>query len=92
LGGFDAPQDKSAREEWGKTMVESVAQAMEEFNTLADKYQKPIVVASEYMWATYMEQAEITFALGRHNAVCYRMPGDAARVLDALVKYGEYLK
>jgi acyl-CoA synthetase (NDP forming) len=92
MGSFDAPQDKPARERWGKTMVESVAQAMEEFNALADKYHKPIVVASEYMWATYVEQAEITFALGRHNAVCYHMPGDAARGLDALVKYGEYVR
>lgn len=92
MGSFDAPQDKPAREEWGKTMVESVAQAMEEFNALADKYHKPIVVASAYMWATYAEQAEITYALGRHNAVCYHMPGDAARSLDALVKYGEYVR
>ncbi len=92
IGTFDAPQDKSGRENWGKRTIESVALALEEFNALADKYNKPIVVASEYLWANNIEQAEITFSLGRHNAVCYHMPGEAACVLDALVKYGEYVR
>ena len=92
MGTFDAPQDKPARENWGGRMIESVALAMDEFNALADKYNKPIIIASEYMWANHIEQAGITFNLGRHNAVCYRMPGGAARVLDALVTYGEYVR
>jgi acyl-CoA synthetase (NDP forming) len=92
MGSFDAPQDHQGRESWGKKMVESVARAMDEFNALADKYNKPMVIASEYMWATNMEQAAITFRLGQHQAVCYHMPGEAARVLDALVKYGDYLR
>ena len=91
-GSFDAPHDERAREAWGKKMTEVVAQAVDEFNALADKHNKPIVLASEYMWATHSEQAEITFTLGGHNAVCYRMPGQAARALDALVKYSEYLR
>ncbi len=92
MGSFDAPQDQSSRENWGDQMIESVALAMDEFNALADKYNKPVIIASEYMWATNVEQAGITFRLGQHNAVCYRMPGGAARVLDALVTYGEYVK
>jgi acyl-CoA synthetase (NDP forming) len=92
MGSFDAPQDKSIRENWGKKMVESVALAMDEFNALADKYNKPVVIASEYMWATNVEQAGITFRLGQHNAVCYHMPGEAARVLEAMVRYGEYVR
>ena len=92
MGSFDAPQDKSVREKWGKAMVESVARALEEFNALADKYQKPIVVSSEYMWASHQEEAEINYALGRHNAVCYHLPRDAAIALDSLVRYGEYVR
>ncbi|MEW6186924.1 MAG: CoA-binding protein [Thermodesulfobacteriota bacterium] len=91
MGGFDAPQEGPARELWAKKMTEAVTQAVEEFNTLAAKYGKPVVLASEYMWATHLEQAQITFALGGHNAVCYRLPGQAARVLDALVRYGEFI-
>ncbi|MFH0789796.1 MAG: CoA-binding protein [Pseudomonadota bacterium] len=92
MGSFDAPQDKNIREAWGERMMESVALAMDEFNVLADKYNKPVVIATEYMWATNVEQAGITFRLGQHNAVCYHMPGDAARVLEAMVRYGEYVK
>jgi acetate---CoA ligase (ADP-forming) len=92
MGSFDAPQDKSNREIWGEKMIESVALAMDEFNALADKHHKPIIIASEYMWANNYEQAGITFRLGQHNAVCYRMPGEAASVLDALVKYSEYVR
>jgi acetyltransferase len=92
VGSFDAPVDDAAREDWGNRLIESVALCLDEFNAIADKYNKPIVVASEYMWATHVEQAEITLALGRHNAVCYHLPGEAARVLDALVKYYEYAK
>ena len=92
MGSFDAPQDKSIRMTWGKAMVESVTRALEEFNALADKYHKPIIVSSEYMWASHLEEAEINYALGRHNAVCYHLPRDAARVLDALVRYSEYVR
>lgn len=92
MGGFSAPRDEETRAPWAKKMTEEVARAMDAFNALADRYGKPIVVASEYMWATHGEQAEINFALGGHNAVCYRMPGRAARVLDALAKYGEFLR
>jgi len=91
-GSFNAPQDKAGREQWGQRLIESVAMSLDEFNAMADKYNKPIVIASEHMWATNYEQAEITFTLGQHNAVCYRMPGEAARVLDALATYGEYIR
>ncbi|MBI4767645.1 MAG: CoA-binding protein [Deltaproteobacteria bacterium] len=91
MGSFDAPQDKNIREAWGERMTESVALAMDEFNAMADKYNKPVVIATEYMWASHVEQAGITFKLGQHGAVCYHMPGDAARVLDAMVRYSEYI-
>ena len=89
---FNPPLDEAAREEWGQRLMESVARSMDEFNAIADKYNKPIIIASEYMWASNYEQAGITFTLGQHNAVCYRMPGEAAKVLDALVTYGEYIR
>jgi acetyltransferase len=92
VGSFNAPREERAREKWGEELITSVARAMEEFNALADKYHKPIVIASEHMWATYKERAAITFRLGRHNAVCYHMPDRAARVLDALVRYGKCIK
>jgi len=90
--GFDAPREQEAREKWGKDITAAVIEAFERLNGIADKYHKPLVVANEYMWATGVEQAEIVYALGQHNAVCYHMPHEAAAVLDAMVKYSDYLR
>jgi acyl-CoA synthetase (NDP forming) len=90
-GGFDPPPGDEQRELWSEKMLDAVANAMDEFNAIADKYGKPLVVASEHMWANHQEQARIALTLGKRNAICYRMPGDAARVLDALAKYGSYM-
>ena len=63
-----------------------------QLNKLADKYNKPLVVATEHIWATNIEEARIPYMLGQQNAVCYHMPHEAADVLRALVGYSEYLK
>lgn len=88
---FDAPEGAADREVWGRQMLTTCANALDEFNAIADKYQKPLVVASEHMWAGHQEQALLNYVLGKRNAVCYRMPAEAARALDALVKYSDYL-
>ncbi len=90
IGSFDAPQDPAERLAWGEKMTEAVVQAVSEFNALSQRYGKPIILASEYMWATHIEQTEITYALGQNNSVCHRTPGRAARVLMALAAYGAY--
>ncbi|MGA9049205.1 MAG: CoA-binding protein [Dehalococcoidia bacterium] len=90
--GFDAPREHKAREKWGETITGAVIEVFERLNGIADKYQKPLVVASEHMWATAVEEGEIGYALGQHNAVCYHMPHEAAAVLDAMVKYNDYLR
>jgi acetyltransferase len=90
--GFDAPQEPVAREKWGEEITAAVIEAFERLNGIADKYHKPLVVASEHMWSTAVEQAKIGYTLGQHNAVCYHMPHEAATVLDAMVKYNDYLR
>jgi acyl-CoA synthetase (NDP forming) len=90
--GFDAPQQPEAREKWGKEITAAVIEAFERLNAIADKYQKPLVVASEHMWSTAVEQAEIGYELGKNNAVCYHMPHEAAAVLEAMAKYSGYLR
>lgn len=89
--GFDLPTDPVEREKLSGVLVESVVEAMKDFNSLADKYNKPLVVATEHMWATLNEEANIGYALGQHNAICYHMPHHAAEVLNGLVQYAEYL-
>ncbi len=90
--GFDLPTDESERAKYGDILERAVVGAMDELNKLADKYNKPLVVATEHIWATNIEEARIPYMLGRQNAVCYHMPHEAADVLRALVGYSEYLK
>ncbi len=90
--GFDAPREPAARQKWGEEIMEAVIEVFGRLNGIADKYNKPLVVASEHMWATAVEAAVINSELGKHNAVCYHMPHEAATVLDAMVKYQQYLR
>jgi acyl-CoA synthetase (NDP forming) len=90
--GFDLPADEAERAKFSDILVAAVVEAMEEFNALADKYKKPLLVATEHMWATLSEEASIGYTLGRQNAICYHMPHQAASVLNGLAAYSEYLK
>ena len=92
IRGFDLPTDETERAKYGDVLERAVAGAMDELNKLADKYNKPLVVATEHIWATNEEEARIPYILGQQNAVCYHMPHEAADVLRALVSYSEYLK
>jgi acyl-CoA synthetase (NDP forming) len=89
---FDMPTEDDERTRYGEVLLQAVAGAMDELNNLIDKYNKPLVVATEHMFATNIEQARIPYLLGQHNATCYYMPHEAAYVLRALVGYSEYLK
>ncbi len=92
IRGFDLPTDETERARYGDVLEQAVAGAMDELNRLADKYNKPLVVATEHIWATNVEEARIPYILGKQNAVCYHMPHEAARVLRALLGYSEYLQ
>lgn len=92
LGSFDLPTHQSEREEWNTRMIHAVVEVMERFHTLAEQYRKPVLAASEYMWAGHVEQAEINHALGKNGLVCYRLPGQAARALQALYTYSKHLR
>ena len=89
---FDIPTEEEERTRYGDVLLKAVAGAMDELNNLIEKYNKPLVVATEHMFATNIEEARIPYLLGQHNATCYYMPHEAARVLQALVGYSEYLK
>jgi acyl-CoA synthetase (NDP forming) len=84
------PDEEASSEEWGNHLVQSVAVAMERFNALAVKYDKPVIVASEHMFATAVQETRIIHALGQHNTMCYHQPHHAAQVLNALAEYGEW--
>ncbi|TSA55419.1 MAG: hypothetical protein D4R38_00585, partial [Dehalococcoidia bacterium] len=83
IRGFSAPLDPEGREKWGQEGVNAVVEAMEHFNQLAVKYQKPVIVASEHIIASAVEETKINHALGQRELVCYHMPHQAAEVLAA---------
>ncbi|MFC1895612.1 acetate--CoA ligase family protein [Thermodesulfobacteriota bacterium] len=84
--------DAREKECWEENMVQAVVQVIGRFNTLAERYQKPVIVASEQMFADAMSETRIIQALGQMNAVCYQMPHHAAVALASLVRYGKYLR
>jgi acyl-CoA synthetase (NDP forming) len=92
IAGFNLPTDKDERARTSHEVLKSVIEVMKRFEDIAKKYNKPLVAASEYMWGTGIEEAETVYQLGQSNTVLYRQPHEAAQVLSALVKYGEYLQ
>jgi acyl-CoA synthetase (NDP forming) len=86
-----ASSDESGRSNWQKELTQGVVDVMERFNRMAQTYGKPVVVASEQMFADAVLETRIVHALGQNNSVCYHMPQRAVAVLDALARYGEYL-
>jgi acyl-CoA synthetase (NDP forming) len=86
-----ASADEEGRARWEEELTHAVVEVMERFNALAEKYQKPVVVASEQMFADAVLETRIVHALGQRNSVCYHVPRRAVAVLDALTRYGEYV-
>jgi acyl-CoA synthetase (NDP forming) len=84
--------DEAARQRWANNLVPAVVSVLERFNNLADRYQKPVVVASEQMFADAIQETKIIYALGQQNLMCYHMPHQAAVVLSGLANYREYLE
>ncbi|MBN1383138.1 MAG: CoA-binding protein [Deltaproteobacteria bacterium] len=82
---------EAEKRRWENEMTPAVVSVMESFNQLAEKYQKPVIVASEHLFASADVETRILHALGKNNSICYPMPHDAAAVLNALVKYSEFL-
>ncbi len=77
---------------WEEEMIRAVVGVLERFNNLADTYGKPVVVASELMFGDAVLETRIIRAMGKKNAACYHMPHQAATVMAALARYGEFLR
>jgi len=84
--------DEADRQRWANNLVPAVVSVLERFNNLADRYQKPVVVASEQMFADAIQETKVNYTLGQQNLVCYHMPHQAAVVLSGLANYREYLE
>lgn len=91
LENIPANAAEADTEEWARQQVKVVTEAVEHFNSLSEKYKKPVILVSEHVVATGEQEIKIIHALGRLNTTVYRQPHHAAVILNALTKYGEWL-
>ena len=82
---------EAEKESWKERAIHRVVEAMVEFDRLAHKYEKPLVVASEQMFADAVGETKISYALGQHSTICHQFPHQAAAACNALASYSEYL-
>ncbi len=92
IRSFLSPSSEEEKQNWGSIVTEATLAAMEEFNALSQKYAKPLVVASELLFADAVQDINIAYALGQRELIIHHMPHQAARALDALASYSEYLR
>ena len=62
-----------------------------QFMGLADRYQKPVVIGTEFPFAIGDVENRMTSMLGEKGYICYRSPDDTALVMASLASYAEYL-
>jgi acyl-CoA synthetase (NDP forming) len=90
-GRLSSPAKPGTGKGRGGEAVQAVVEVIERFNSLAEKHQKPVIVASEHMFADAVMETQINYGLGQHQAICHQMPHQAARVFQALSNYADYL-
>jgi acyl-CoA synthetase (NDP forming) len=90
--GFGVSREEAASENRSAMLVQAVVDAVEHFTRLAVQYRKPVIIATEHMFASAEQEAKINHALGLKRLMCCHMPHEAAAVLKALLSYGEYLR
>jgi len=71
-------------------MVEATGVLFDQLNNLSDRYNKPLIVASEPMAFGSQFARKIAHAIADRNAICYEMPHQAAAAFASLAQYSEY--
>jgi len=75
-----------------EAMLRIIMDVYDEFMGLADRYQKPVVVGTEFPFAIGDVESRMASMLGEKGYICYHSPDDAALVMASLASYGEYLR
>ncbi len=68
-----------------------IRDAFQESLSLADRYQKPVIVASEFPTTSVDIESRMDGMLGKMGGVCYFTPEDAAMVMASLANYAEHI-
>jgi acyl-CoA synthetase (NDP forming) len=73
-----------------RELIEGIKKVFADFMGLADQYDKPVIIASEFPVSTVDLESRVAQALGQDGYVCYFTPEDAATVMAGLAKYAAY--
>lgn len=80
------------RERWEEKMLLAVVDLFSQLDNLSERYQKPIIVASELPFEGQTLHDRITCTLGRTCRALYTQPHHATSVVASLFRYGVYLR
>jgi acyl-CoA synthetase (NDP forming) len=86
------PATEEERKKRAQEVLDHYVRTFQQIKDISIKYDKPVVIAAELFFTrafAYLEN-EIKYAIAANNSVCYTMPDEAAMVLSAMAKYGEY--
>jgi acyl-CoA synthetase (NDP forming) len=75
-----------------EAMLQMIIDVYDQFMGLADRYQKPVVVGTEFPFAIGDLENRMASMLGEKGYICYHSPDDAALVMASLASYAEYLR
>ena len=92
LERLTASATEAEKKVWEERAVQAVVEAVDDFKQLAHQYGKPVVIASEQMFADAIQETQINYALGQQGSISHQFPHQAAAVFNALADYGEFLR
>ena len=81
-------REEEASEAFSDALIQATVAAVSRLKNLSQKYEKPLVVASEHLYASPVQEARVVKAIGQSSGMCYQLPHEAAEVMAALVHYG----
>ena len=73
-------------------MLQIIIDVYDQFMGLADRYQKPVVIGTEFPFAIGDVESQMASMLGEKGYIYYSNPDDAALVMASLASYAEYLR
>lgn len=87
------PANEEQRKQRDQIIIDHYERVFREIKGISKKYGKPVIVAADIMLpsSTVDLDSEIKSIVAANESVYYGMPDEAAMVLDALARYGEYL-
>jgi acyl-CoA synthetase (NDP forming) len=94
LARMTMPTNEEEKKQVFQIVVEAYTKSFQEMKAISDKYGKPVIVAAE-LPAHRAERSldqDIMRSISKQNMVCYSLPDEAAKVLNSMARYGEFLR